>query len=319
MIASKIFPEFKIKWLVEESRKNIPRELDFTEEVSNTMKAKEMFKHFSWLKVPDVYEDLSTERVITMEFVEGGQVNDVQYMIDNNIDPFEVSDKLGLLYSEMIFRRGYVHSDPHPGNILVNKLPDGKACIILLDHGLYAHLSDYVRNEYSGLWLSILDRDMNGMKKHSHALGVGSLYALFACMVAGRSWDSIQSGVAVTSHSVREKEDFQINAPKLLTQIFETLALVNKELLLILKTNDLLRGIEFTLKTQNRMSSFIVMSKCCIQCVYECKMKECNTFFSRCRNLVSEQWSLLKIMVYYFYLSLRTFTVRSAFKSVLYM
>lgn len=51
MIASKIFPEFKIKWLVDESKKNIPRELDFTEEAANTKKAKDMFKHFHWLKV----------------------------------------------------------------------------------------------------------------------------------------------------------------------------------------------------------------------------------------------------------------------------
>lgn len=46
-----VFPEFKFKWLVEESKKNIPRELDFTEEAKNTMKVKKMFQHFSWLKV----------------------------------------------------------------------------------------------------------------------------------------------------------------------------------------------------------------------------------------------------------------------------
>lgn len=73
-----------------------------------------------------------------MEFVEGGQVNDINYMIDHKIDPFDVSDKLGWLYSEMIFKNGFVHSDPHPGNILVRKGEDGKAKIVLLDHGLYA-------------------------------------------------------------------------------------------------------------------------------------------------------------------------------------
>uniref|UniRef100_A0A023F2D9 Protein kinase domain-containing protein n=2 Tax=Triatoma infestans TaxID=30076 RepID=A0A023F2D9_TRIIF len=319
MIASKIFPEFKIKWLVDESKKNIPRELDFTEEAANTKKAKDMYKHFHWLKVPDVYDDLSTERVLTMEYVEGGQVNDVKYMVDNGIDTFEVSDKLGLLYSEMIFRKGYVHSDPHPGNILVSKMPNGEASIILLDHGLYAHLSDKVRNEYSGLWLSILDKDMEGMKKHSEALGVGSLYGLFACMVSGRSWTAIESGITVTKHSFKEKEEFQLNIPKFLAKISETLALVNKEMLLILKTNDLLRGIEFTLKTQNRMSSFIIMSKCCIQCVYECKMNQCTSFVSRCKNTIAENWSLLKVMLYYFYLSIKTLSVKSALKNIMYM
>ena len=91
-----------------------------------------------FVQIPKVYDDLSTSRVLTMEFVEGGQVNDIEYMRVHRINPFEVSDKLGLLYSEMIFQHGFVHSDPHPGNILVKKLPLGKAEIVLLDHGLYA-------------------------------------------------------------------------------------------------------------------------------------------------------------------------------------
>ena len=79
---------------------------------------------------------MSTSRVLTMEFVRGGQVNDLQYMSDNKINVHEVTSKLGELYSEMIFVNGYVHCDPHPGNVLVAK--NGRhAEIILLDHGLY--------------------------------------------------------------------------------------------------------------------------------------------------------------------------------------
>lgn len=73
-----------------------------------------------------------------MEYLDGGQVNDLEYIRANKIDPFEVSDKLGHLYSHMIFIEGFVHSDPHPGNILVQKQPTGKTNLILLDHGLYA-------------------------------------------------------------------------------------------------------------------------------------------------------------------------------------
>lgn len=57
-------------------------------------------------------------------------------MIDNNINTMEVSEKIGRLYSEMIFVNGYVHCDPHPGNVLVQKV-GSEAQIILLDHGLY--------------------------------------------------------------------------------------------------------------------------------------------------------------------------------------
>jgi Predicted unusual protein kinase len=89
------------------------------------------------LQVPKVYWNLSTSRVLTMEYVEGGQINDLAYIRSNDIDRYEVADKLSQLYSQMIFIHGFVHSDPHPGNILVKKTPKG-VDIVLLDHGLYA-------------------------------------------------------------------------------------------------------------------------------------------------------------------------------------
>lgn len=61
------------------------------------------------------------------------------------INCHEISDKLGRLYGEMIFKRGFVHSDPHPGNILIRKNEKGSAEIILLDHGLYAVSRDGAR------------------------------------------------------------------------------------------------------------------------------------------------------------------------------
>lgn len=72
-----------------------------------------------------------------MEFLDGGHVNDVEYFKEHNLNMFEVTSKLGRLYSRMIFVTGFVHSDPHPGNILVRN-NGHEAEIVLLDHGLYA-------------------------------------------------------------------------------------------------------------------------------------------------------------------------------------
>ena len=93
-----------------------------------------------------------------MEFVDGGQINDVSYLRQNGFNFYEVSNKLGRLYSHMIFITGFVHADPHPGNILVRK-KGNEAEIVLLDHGLYANLTNEFRWEYSKLWLAILDGD----------------------------------------------------------------------------------------------------------------------------------------------------------------
>lgn len=97
-----------------------------------------MFENYHWLKVPSIFWDISSKRVLVMEYVTGGQVNDLEYIESNKIDRYDVANKIGQLYSNMIFINGFVHSDPHPGNILVRKTTKGDTEIVLLDHGLYA-------------------------------------------------------------------------------------------------------------------------------------------------------------------------------------
>lgn len=98
----------------------------------------DMFKDYKWLKVPKIFWEISTKRVLVMEYLTGGQVNDLEYIHKNKIDTFDIANKIGQLYSNMIFINGFVHSDPHPGNILVRKTKKGDNELILLDHGLYA-------------------------------------------------------------------------------------------------------------------------------------------------------------------------------------
>lgn len=79
-IMERLFPDFSIQWLVNETKINIFRELDFTEEGRNSEKLAEMFKHYTWLKVPKVFWEYTTDRVLIMEYVTGGQVNDLKYV-----------------------------------------------------------------------------------------------------------------------------------------------------------------------------------------------------------------------------------------------
>lgn len=59
----------------------------------------------------------------------------------------------------------------------------------------FQNLTNDFRITYSKLWLSILDADLEAIKHYGNQLGVGELYGLFACMVTGRSWDSITAGI----------------------------------------------------------------------------------------------------------------------------
>ncbi|XP_011505757.1 PREDICTED: uncharacterized aarF domain-containing protein kinase 1 [Ceratosolen solmsi marchali] len=308
-ITSWIFPDFKFDWLVDETKKNIPRELDFNLEGKNAEKVKMLFSNYSWLHIPKIYWDVSSNRVLTMEFIDGGQVNDIKYYQDNKINPYEISNKLGSLYSHMIFITGFVHSDPHPGNIMIRK-NNNKPEIVLLDHGLYAELSDKFRWEYSKLWLAILNSDKVAMQKHSANLGVNDMYGLLACMVSGRTWDTIINGVQKIRYSSDEKDLFQKEIPDLLPKITEVLEKVNRNMLLVLKTNDLIRSIEYNLNTHTQMSAFLEMSKCCVKSVYGEKLKNCTSRWSMWFIFLQEQWSLFKIVLYYTYLGMANFNIK---------
>lgn len=278
-----------------------------------------MFKEFGWLKVPKIHWDLSSTRVLVMEYFDGGQVNDLDYIKENKLDTFEIANKIGQLYSNMIFIHGFVHSDPHPGNILVKRSNSGNGVeVMLLDHGLYATLSDSFRYEYSKLWLSILSVDRDGMRKHSLNLGIRrELYPLFACMLTGRSWDSVIAGVAKTRHTSAEKEILQTTSSHVLPDISDILEKVDRQMLLVLKTNDLIRGIESTLKTQNRMTSFWVMSKCCVKSVFDQDKLAATNGWESLRMYLFCHWAIFKLNIYYLFKGLCNFSLVSSIKQIM--
>lgn len=72
-----------------------------------------------------------------MTFEEGVSIGRVKEMQAQGIDLGKVSGTIARLFNNLIFRHGFVHADPHPGNILVRKDENGDPVIVLLDHGLY--------------------------------------------------------------------------------------------------------------------------------------------------------------------------------------
>ncbi|XP_045418576.1 aarF domain-containing protein kinase 1 isoform X3 [Lemur catta] len=260
LAVKQLFPEFEFMWLVDEAKKNLPLELDFLNEGRNAEKVAQMLKHFDFLKI---------------------------------------SRHLGKMYSEMIFVNGFVHCDPHPGNVLVRKHPGtGKAEIILLDHGLYQVLTEEFRLDYCHLWQSLIWTDMKRVQEYSQRLGAGDLYPLFACMLTARSWDSVNRGISQAPVTATEDTEIRNNAANYLPQISQLLNHVPRQMLLIFKTNDLLRGIEAALGTRASASSFLNMSRCCIRALAKHKKKNTCSFLRRTQISCSEAFSLWQISLH---------------------
>ncbi|KAL2940618.1 hypothetical protein RDABS01_022727 [Bienertia sinuspersici] len=106
-------------------------ELDFLVEAQNSEKCLQNFQKQSphiaeSIYVPMVYWNLSTSKLLTMEYMDGVQVNDVKGIQKMGILPYGVSRLLSETFAEMIYKHGFVHCDPHAANLLVRPLPSGK-------------------------------------------------------------------------------------------------------------------------------------------------------------------------------------------------
>ncbi len=120
---------------------------------------------------------------------------------------------------------------------------------------------------YSKIWMSLLERDLKRLEKQLEYLKVEEQTNVFACIVTGRSWEAINEGIMQVKYSDEEGKSIRREAPKYLRQISHVLNKIPREMLLLLKTNDLLRGIEVSLGTRSSSSLFFHMSLCCVQMI----------------------------------------------------
>lgn len=114
-----------------------------------------------------------------------------------------------------------------------------------------------------------------------------------------------------------QKDTLQHNTSLVLPHISDVLEQVDRQMLLILKTNDLIRGIESTLRTQNRMTAFWVMSKCCLRSSFGEEKSLAKSKSKRWSILLREKWEIFKLNVYYIYLGLINFGLIAAVKELL--
>ena len=158
--------------------------------------------------VPGMYPDLSTTRILTMEYIEGIPITDVQELKRWNVDLARLARLVSLTFNEMIFFFGKVHCDPHAANLLV-RLDNGREELVLLDHGLYQEMTPTLRYEYASLWQSLIFGDQEGIRRRSIGMNAGDLYPIFAAMLTYKEWDEITSRTVdhldVTSNTLKSE------------------------------------------------------------------------------------------------------------------
>jgi predicted unusual protein kinase regulating ubiquinone biosynthesis (AarF/ABC1/UbiB family) len=166
-ILARLESNFDFTVIMREILKYIPMELDFIHEGQNATRVRENFAGRDDVLVPEIYWEYSTRRVLTMEFMEGIKITNVEEMERAGIDKHAVAQKLTEVYCEQILRDGFFQADPHPGNILVRPGPT----LVLLDFGLSKDFPPHFRDGVVRLTFAILTQDRAAMTRAFQELG----------------------------------------------------------------------------------------------------------------------------------------------------
>jgi ubiquinone biosynthesis protein len=156
------------KAMVDEFAIQIRKELDFTREGKNSEIIAAGLADIPKIKIPKVYWQYSGEKVLTMEFVQGCRIDDVDTIRSWGLDPVALADLGFHAYIRQIFRDGFFHADPHPGNLLVST--EGE--LIFLDFGMVVLLRPVRRKIFIKVLLSIVDADVDTLMECFDELGL---------------------------------------------------------------------------------------------------------------------------------------------------
>lgn len=160
------------------------KETDFEHELQNAEGLRALIDSDGGLRniyIPKNYQELSTKQVLISEWINGVSLTDKQKLIDQGFSLGAIMNQYLKLFGKQIFEYGFVHSDPHPGNLLVRYV-NGKQQLVILDHGLYIKLPEKFKIEYAQLWRYLFELNRNGIKEVGTKWGINSI-DLFATLI----------------------------------------------------------------------------------------------------------------------------------------
>jgi predicted unusual protein kinase regulating ubiquinone biosynthesis (AarF/ABC1/UbiB family) len=126
--------------LFTEFSRTVWEEVDYLAEAENAKRFQMMFADDEQVRIPRVYDDQTTRRVLTLEDVYFIKITDYQAIEDAGIDRAQVAERLFKTYLHQIFEIGFFHADPHPGNLFVEPGDDGSWRLIFVDFGMVGQL-----------------------------------------------------------------------------------------------------------------------------------------------------------------------------------
>ena len=159
---------FSAKAMLSQFIETIHEELDYTNESKNLKRIKHNMKQSNNVVVPAVFEKYSSKNVLTMEYLPGIKVTNVQALEEKGIDREQLVVNVHKVFFTMLLKHSIFHADPHPGNISVTDT--GK--LILYDYGMVGRINNETRYKLIRLYLALVEKSPSRVVNAMSDLGM---------------------------------------------------------------------------------------------------------------------------------------------------
>lgn len=144
------------------------KELDYQNEARNIQRFREFYKSETNFYIPKAFRQLSTDKILVIEYVAGCKFTDKKQIKAWGLDPHKIVETGLNIYLKQIFEHGYFHADPHPGNVLIR--PDGIICLI--DFGMVGQLNRRDKIAFANVFIAMAEKDSRKMAQAMRKLAI---------------------------------------------------------------------------------------------------------------------------------------------------
>jgi predicted unusual protein kinase regulating ubiquinone biosynthesis (AarF/ABC1/UbiB family) len=138
-------------------------EIDYLTEAENARKFADMFADDPEIRVPRVFAENTTKRVLTLEDVYFIKITHYDEIEAAGVDRSQVAERLFQTYLSQIFETGFFHADPHPGNLFVQPLEEDRWRLVFVDFGMVGHLTPEAKEGLREIAIAVATRDSDRM------------------------------------------------------------------------------------------------------------------------------------------------------------
>jgi len=145
--------------MLREFDQTIHEEMDYAAEGRNAERFRDNFKNWTNVHVPTIHWELTTSKVLTMEFIHGTKVTDLEEQARRDISSAKVNRLLIKTYLKQLLEDGFFHADPHPGNLLV--MDDGR--LAFFDFGMVGRITPELQAKMIDAFFHVVGKDPAGI------------------------------------------------------------------------------------------------------------------------------------------------------------